>query len=73
MARRALELRITEDGGSWRSVAANDASHRAGDGRAGDDRRLIAAMRLRLRDQREFVSSWEAIQQSRDLLARAKL
>jgi hypothetical protein len=63
MARRALDLRIVDeerrqDGGTGPSPDRRD--HRT----------FIHAMRKRLRDKRAIVTSWEAIRQSRDLLAR---
>jgi hypothetical protein len=35
-----------------------------------EDRRFIDGMRHRLRDRQAIVTSWQAIRQSRDLLAR---
>jgi hypothetical protein len=67
MARRALELRITDDQGCDRSASPDRHAEGHADPR---DARLIAAMRHRLRDRRSIVTSWEAIRQSRDLLAR---
>jgi hypothetical protein len=65
MARRALEPCIDDDcGGDLRQPA--DSHH----GAPREDARVIADMRRRLRDRHAFRTSWEAIRQSRDLLAR---
>ncbi len=70
MARLALELRITDDCGCERPSASEPARHPDHDGARPDDARLIAAIRLRLRDRRAIDMSREAIRQSCDLLAR---
>jgi len=65
MARRALELCIADDhGADLPEFAGRDDTARR------DDARLLAGMRGRLRDRRAILTSWEAIRQSRDLLAR---
>jgi hypothetical protein len=67
MARRALELCIDDDCGGDLPKPAGRQHH----GAARDDARIIAEMRRRLRDRRAFLTSCEAIRQSRDLLARS--
>jgi len=65
LARRVLELCIADDRDSGlQEFAGRDRNARR------DDARILAGMRGRLRDRRAFLTSWEAIRQSRDLLAR---
>jgi hypothetical protein len=65
MTRRALALCIADNRGAVppQTSGCDDAAPR-------DDARIIADMRRRLRDRNAFLTSQEAIRQSRDLLAR---
>jgi hypothetical protein len=65
MARRAIELCIADDRGGDRP-ASSDRDDAASPG----DARVVAAGRRRLRGRRAIVTSWQAIRQSCDLLAR---
>jgi hypothetical protein len=63
MARRALDLRIVDEERRREGNAGPSPETR-------DDRTFIHAVRERLRDKRAVGASWEAIRQSRELLAR---
>jgi hypothetical protein len=69
MARRVLKLRIADDRTCERAASSGGDRHADCDA-VQRDIRLIAAVRRRLCDRRVIVTSWEAIRQSRDLLAR---
>ncbi len=65
MSRRALELCIADDrGDDHQECSAPD------DAVSPDDASVIAGIRYRLRDRHAFLTSREAIRQSRNLLAR---
>jgi len=67
MARRALDLRLVDEE-RRREGNAGPAAGPSPETR--DDRTFIHVVRERLRDKRAVVASWEAIRQSRELLAR---